>query len=385
MKLRLLSSFLLVSSLATPAQQAESSIERAKRLFNQMDANKDGKLSKEELPERLRPNFDRVDSNRDGVISREEHQAVAKRQIQERGAPPRPGTRPIPSGIEAKLDLPYAGTDNPRQRLDLYLPKLRKTEKPLPVVVFIHGGGWRNGNKSSGMNNVGRFVTSGDYAGVSVGYRLSGEAQWPAQIHDCKAAIRWIKANAKEYNLDPEKIGVWGSSAGGHLVSMLGTSADVKDLEGNLGEHLDQNSKVTCVANFYGPENFLTMIRQPSQIDRTKGDSYPEALLLGGAIPEREASAKQASPVTHVSAGDAPFFTAHGTEDPTVPFAQGQEIHAALTQAGVPSILQQMTHGGHGFRSDVLDERLNQFFDMHLRGIESKIDSSPIEVEPRRR
>lgn len=383
MKLRSIFPLLIASTFAANAQQAPNPVERAKRLFDQIDTNKDEKLSRDELPERLRANFDRVDSNRDGFISREEHLAVLTRQT--KGRPTgEAGKRPLPAGIEGKLDLSYADTDNPRQRLDLYLPKMRKSEKPLPVVVFIHGGGWRNGDKSSGANNVGRYVASGEYAGVSVGYRLSGETQWPAQIHDCKAAIRWIKAHAGEYNLDPQKIGVWGSSAGGHLVSMLGTSGDVKELEGTLGKHLDQDSKVTCVANYYGPENFLTMIRQPSQIDRTQGDDYPEALLLGGSVTEREAVAREASPVTHVSEGDSPFFTAHGTDDPVVPFAQGEEIHAALIKAGVPSILQQMTHGGHGFRSDVLDERLKQFFDQHLRGIESKIDSSPIEVQSRR-
>ncbi|SKA90612.1 Acetyl esterase/lipase [Prosthecobacter debontii] len=384
MKVRLTSLLLTIISLTAQGQQAPSPEERAKRLFDLSDRNRDDKLTREELPERLRPNFDRVDANKDGFISRAEHLAVMSRQTPSRPSPEN-ARRPLLEGIEAKLDLPYADTENPRQRLDLYLPKLRKTDKPLPVVVFIHGGGWRNGDKATGANNVGRYVTSGEYAGVSIGYRLTGEARWPAQIHDCKAAIRWIKAHAQEYNLNPEKIGVWGSSAGGHLVSMLGTSGDVKELEGTLGKHLDQNSKVACVANYYGPENFLTMIRQPSQIDRTKGAEYPEALLLGGAVPEREETAREASPVTHVSAGDAPFFTAHGTEDPLVPFAQGEEVHEALKKAGVPSILQQMTHGGHGFRSELLDQRLKQFFDKYLRGIESEIDSSPITVETRQK
>lgn len=373
--------YLLCSlSVFASAQQPAAPAERTKRLFDQIDADKDGKLSQMELPERLRPNFGRVDTDKDGFISREEHLAVVGRSLQRR---PAPGQRPLPAGVEAKLDLAYAESDNPRQKLDLYLPKLRKTEKPLPVIVFIHGGGWRGGDKGSGIGNVGRFVASGEYAGVSVAYRLTNEAQWPAQIHDCKAAIRWVKAHASEYGLDASKIGVWGTSAGGHLVSMLGTSGDVKELEGSLGKHLDQDSKVTCVVNFFGPENFLTMVRQPSTIDRTKGKDYPEALLLGGPVPEREAIAKEASPVTHVTAGDSAFFTAHGTKDPLVPFAQGEEIHAALTKAGVPSILQEMTNGGHGFRSEVLDQRILQFFDLHLRGIESKIETTPIAIEPK--
>lgn len=371
----------LSSTLAQQAPPAPA--ERAARMFENLDTNKDGKLSREEMPERLRENFSRVDTNSDGSISKEEHVAVVSRGQQKPGEARKGGVqpRPVPPEIEALRDLSYADTDNPRQKLDLYLPKARKGDKPLPVLVFIHGGGWRAGDKSGGIGNIARFVQSGEYAGVSVGYRLTDEAQWPAQIHDCKAAIRWIKAHAKEYNLDASKIGVWGTSAGGHLVSHLGTSGDVKELEGTLGKHLDQNSSVTCVVNFFGPENFITMVRQPSTVDRTKGKEYPEALLLGGAVPDREAAAKEASPVTHVSKGDAAFFTAHGTKDPLVPYAQGEEIHAALQKAGVPSLLQEMTNGGHGFRSPILDERVKQFFDLHLRGVPAEIVTSPIVVE----
>jgi acetyl esterase/lipase len=367
----------LTSALAqqTPPALAD----RALRQFEMMDANKDGKLSREELPERFRETFSRVDSNTDGAISKEEHLAIAKRGQQQ--AKKGVQSRPVPPEIEALRDIAYADTENARQKLDLYLPKVRKSDKPLPVIVFIHGGGWRAGDKSGGIGNVGRFVQSGEYAGASIGYRLTDEAQWPAQIHDCKAAIRWIKAHAKEYNLDATKIAVWGTSAGGHLVSHLGTSGDVKELEGTLGKHLDQNSSVTCVVNYFGPENFLTMVRQPSTIDRTKGKDYPEAHLLGGPVPEKESVAKEASPVTHVSKGDAAFFTAHGTKDPLVPFAQGEEIHAALMKAGVPSLLQEMTNGGHGFKSPLLDERVKQFLDLHLRGVAAEIVTPPIVVE----
>jgi len=360
----------LTLSLASLAQQAPAG---ADRQFQQLDQNHDGKISKEEMPERLRPNFDRVDSNHDGGISKEEHLAVV-------GIRKNAGPTPLSEEIEVLRNLAYADTDNPRQKLDLYLPKARKPDKLLPIIVFIHGGGWQGGDKASGQGNLSRFIQSGDYAGISIGYRLTNEAQWPAQIHDCKAAIRWIKAHAKEHGLDPGKIAVWGTSAGGHLVSMLGTSGDVKELEGTLGKNLDKDSKVTCVLNFFGPEDFLTMVKQPSTIDRTKGNDYPEAKLLGGPVSEREAVAKEASPVTHISKGDAPFFTAHGTKDPLVPFAQAEELHAALQKAGVPSLLQEMTNGGHGFQSPVLDERVKQFLDLHLRGVKSEIQTTPISV-----
>ncbi|MDZ4289459.1 MAG: alpha/beta hydrolase fold domain-containing protein [Prosthecobacter sp.] len=349
--------------------------------FQGKDKNADGKLTREELPERMRPGFSHADANSDGFISQEEYLAYLGMGAPVKGTA-KARDSALPFGVEAFRDLAYADTDNPRQRLDLYLPKDPKGDKPLPVVVFIHGGGWRKGDKSAGAANVTRLVQSREYAGISVGYRLSDEAQWPAQIHDCKAAIRWIKAHAAAYFLDPAKIGVWGTSAGGHLVSMLGTSGDVKELEGSLGKNLNQDSRVTCVVNYFGPQDFVTMIRQPSSIDRTRGRDYPEALLLGGPVPEREAVAKEASPVTHISAGDSPFFTAHGTKDPLVPFAQAEELHAALTKAGVPSILQQVTNGGHGLRSTDLDQRVKQFLDLHLQGIKTEIVTSPIEVVP---
>lgn len=347
--------------------------------FPVWDRNQDSKLSPEEVPEGLRKNFDRIDTNKDGFISKEEHQTVFSRLTKA----PIPTTPRLPDNIEAKRDIAYAGTENPRQRIDLYLPKKRESDKPLPIIVFIHGGGWKGGDKASGIGNVGRFVSSGHYAGVSVGYRLTGEAQWPAQIHDCKAAIRWIKGNAKELGLDASKIAVWGSSAGGHLVSFLGTSGDVKSLEGTLGKHTDQDSKVTCVVNFFGPENFVTMVTQKSTVDRTTAD-YPEALLIGGRVQDKQEAAKEASPVTHISSGDAPVLTAHGTEDPLVPYEQAVEFDAALKKAGVESLLITMTNGGHGFRSPELDERLQQFFDKHLRGIASEISTKAITVEPRR-
>jgi len=285
---------------------------------------------------------------------------------------------PIDS-IDVQRDLPYAGTDNPRQKLDLFLPARRADEQPLPIIVFIHGGGWQKGDKAGGLRQVASYVQSGRYAGVSVGYRLSGEARWPAQVYDCKAAIRWIRAHAAEHRLDPARIGVWGASAGGHLVSLLGTSGDVKELEGDLGPNTGVSSRVTCVVNFFGPENFMTMLRPGAQGTATGAIGA----LFGGPLSEKAADAKAASPVTHISADDPPFFTAHGTRDPLVPFAQAQELDAALVKAGVPHLLMQMTDAGHGFRSAELDRRIAQFFDLHLRGVKSDIATTPIAVEAR--
>jgi acetyl esterase/lipase len=379
MKTALLLSLLL--PLTIIAQDAQPKVNRPapEALLKRLDANNDGKLSREEIPEDRRQNFARQDANSDGFVSLDELTTF----IQGQNRTPTTGRAPFPDSVIAKRDIPYANTENPRQKLDLYLPKDRKEGgKPLPLIVFIHGGGWKAGDKAAGAGNVLRFVTSGEYAAASVGYRLTNEAQWPAQIHDCKAAIRWLRANAKEHGCDPEKIAVWGSSAGGHLVSFLGTSGDVKELEGTLGSHTTTSSRVTCVLNYYGPENFISMVTQESTVDRNSKDN-PEALLFGAPVREAPERAKEASPVTWISADDPPFMTAHGTKDPLVPYAQAMELDAALKKAGVRHLLIEMTGAGHGFRSEELDKRVRQFFDLHLRGIPAEISTEPIPAEAR--
>lgn len=286
--------------------------------------------------------------------------------------------------IELKTDIAYAGTENPKQRLDLLLPRERVGEGPLPVVAFVHGGGWRNGDKRVGIGRLAPLVSTGRFAGVSIGYRLSGEATWPAQIHDCKAAIRWIRANAEKHGLDGEKIAVWGTSAGGHLVAMLGTTGDVKELEGELGPNLGHSSRVTCVVDYFGPTDFLTMNDHPSRIDHDAANS-PESLLIGGPIQRNQEKAKAAAPLTYVTKDDAPHLVAHGSEDPLVPFPQSEALAKSLVAAGVECTLIRMEGGGHGFKNEELDRRVRAFLDRHLHGMKVEVSSKPIAVEARRR
>lgn len=378
----------IVAPSLLPAQQTAPQPNRPdpEQAFKRVDKNGDGKITKDEMPPERRQTFARQDANGDGGISLEELRAAFEAGARRNAGKSAPstgkgkGALPLPDTVTAKRDLAYAGSDNPRQRLDLYLPRDPASAK-LPLIVFIHGGGWRAGDKAGGQGNLMRFVTTGLYAGASVGYRLTDEAQWPSQIHDCKAAIRWLRANAKEHGFDPDKIAVWGTSAGGHLVSMLGTSGGVKELEGALGSHTDTSSRVTCVVNYFGPEDFQTMVTQESTIDRTTKD-YPEALLLGGRVQDVPEKAKQASPITWVSSDDPPILTAHGTKDPLVPFAQAQELDAAMKKAGAKHLLIEMTGAGHGFGSQELDQRVRQFLDLHLRGVEGEISAAPISQAP---
>lgn len=337
--------------------------------FDRLDRDRSGTLTPNELPEGVRGNFQRIDADGDGEVTRKElAEFLARRR----------GNADRIENMTIEKDIPYADTENPRQQLDLYLPRERKSER-LPVIVFIHGGGWRNGDKAGGALRLAPFVQSGEYAGVSVGYRLTDEAQWPSQIHDCKAAVRWIRANADKYGFIPDRIGVWGTSAGGHLVSMLGVSGDVTELEGDLGSHTDQSSKVTCVANFYGPTDMVGMTEASSRLDHAAANS-PEGKLLGGAIRDRPDAAKSASPVTHVSSGDPPVLTVHGTRDPVVPFDQGKRFDKALRAAGVETYLVPVEGAGHGnFRGETVNERLSDFFEKFLRDQDSvSISTEPI-------
>src|SRR5687767_10427453 len=157
--------------------------------------------------------------------------------------------------VNAQPDIEYAKAGEVSLKLDVYTPKA-ESQQARPCVVWIHGGGWQGGNKMGGAGRVGPLAATGDYVGASVGYRLTDVASFPAQIHDCKAAIRYLRANASKYGIDPNKIGAWGSSAGGHLVSLLGTSADIKEVEGELGT-TGVSSRVSCVVDFCGPADFL--------------------------------------------------------------------------------------------------------------------------------
>lgn len=286
------------------------------------------------------------------------------------------------SEVEIRLDQPYAGNENAKQQVDLYLPKKRNNDKPLPVVALIHGGGWVNGDRLGYAAAAIQFARTGDYAAVGVGYRLTKEAHWPSQVFDCKAAIRWIRAHAKEYNLDPDKIAVMGSSAGGHLSSLLGTSGDVKELEGDLGPNTAFSSRVQCVVNLCGPEDFT----KPLMFDKEKKPTLNDTAvigLLGGNYEEKHAEAVAASPVTYVSKDDPPFITFHGTADQRVAFLNAEDIHAALQKADVPSLLIPITDGGHSSvgHPEVI-ARAKLFVGKTFLGTDATIDTAPIPALP---
>lgn len=266
--------------------------------------------------------------------------------------------------IVQERDVVYSTVDGKELRLDLAYPQT-KSEKPLPVVVWIHGGAWLAGNKN---DNEAAFLAQRGYFTASIDYRLSQEAIWPAQIFDCKAAIRFLRAHAQKYNLDPQKIGVWGSSAGGHLVAMLGTSGDVKELEGT-GGWPKESSRVQAVVDFYGPTHFIKMCDFPSSFDHSTPDS-PESKLIGGAVKDNPDKVRSADPITYVTPDDPPFLIVHGDKDDTVPYNQSKLLNAALKNAGVSVQFITVKGGGHGGWNEKtkptdseITDRVVKFFD----------------------
>ena len=259
------------------------------------------------------------------------------------------------------LNVEYAPNGHERQKMDIYLPEPGKNARPVPIVVWIHGGAWLAGNKKNCPSRV--FLKYG-FAVASINYRLSQHAIFPAQIEDCKAAIRYLRANAKKYNIDPDRIGVWGSSAGGHLVALLGTTSDIKKFD--KGDNLHVSSEVQAVCDFFGPTDFTKMCDFESSMDHDATDS-PESKLVGGAIQDNKEACKRANPITYVSRNDPPFLIVHGDKDPLVPHNQSELLYDALKKVGADVKFHTVKGGGHGFRDAQVDRMVWEFFNRHLK------------------
>lgn len=242
--------------------------------------------------------------------------------------------------VAKHADVLYAEVDGHKLLLNLFVP--RDVERP-PLVVYIHGGSWRAGTF---RNCPIEWLAEEGFAVASIAYRFSDVAKFPAQIHDCKAAIRWLRSQAKEYGYDAARIGVAGSSAGGHLAVLLGTSADVADLEGTVGGNLDQSSRVAAIVDYFGPTDFVLRGKtHPERANDPKSGTYQ---LLGGAAIDLPEQARRASGVSYVSADDPPLLILHGDQDRTVYMDQSESIRDAYTRLKLPVELIVVPGGGHG-------------------------------------
>ncbi len=279
--------------------------------------------------------------------------------------------QPVPPGVVAHRDLAYVPDGHERQKLDLYLPERTAEEAadaaPLPLVIWVHGGGWRGGSKARCSPLGAGFVTQG-YAVASVGYRLTDAAPFPAQIEDCRAAVRWLRAHAEEYGLDPDRFGAWGGSAGGHLVALLGAAGDEATFD--VGENQAISARVQAVCDYYGPSDFAAFAASPGQRGRGTRPDSTLYRLFGGPLAEKTDLMKRASPVEYVTKDDPPFLIVHGTADKVVPLDQSERLHAALINAGVSSKLIVIPNAGHAtreFHSAETRGAVRAFFDAHLK------------------
>jgi acetyl esterase/lipase len=270
-------------------------------------------------------------------------------------------------------DVPYA-TLSAAQKLDLYLPTTGTG--PFPLVIMVHGGGFMFGDKSDGggLTGVDQLLAAG-YAVASINYRLSGEATFPAQIYDVKAAVRFLRANAAQYNLNPDKFGAWGASAGGNLVSLLGTTCGVPELEGAELGNADQSSCVQAVVDWFGPIDFLKMQEQLTAAGcsaSTDSANSPESRLMGAPIQTIPEKVALTNPMNFITPDDPPFFIENGTADCNIPPIQNKNFADALSAViGADKVvyisLEGAGHGGAQFETAENISKVISFLDQYLK------------------
>ena len=224
--------------------------------------------------------------------------------------------------------------------MDVFVPRVR-IHRPTPAVLWLHGGGWERGDKNG--SSGARFLASAGFVTASIYYRLSGEAKFPADIEDCKCAVRYLRANALTYEIDPNRIGIAGASSGGHLALLAATADETAGLEGS-GGWAKVSSRVRAVVSYYGPADFRTMSTDfgaRAQAAITK--------LLGVPYPENPAAYARASPITYVSPDDPPLLMVHGDGDTLVPFSQSERMLEAYLKAGLKLDLVKVENANHDF------------------------------------
>jgi acetyl esterase/lipase len=269
--------------------------------------------------------------------------------------------------IKAERNIPYVVNGHRNQVLDIYLPE-KPAVKPLPLIIWIHGGAWLGGDQS---NPPVLYLLNKGFAVASIQYRFSQDAIWPAQSFDCKAAIRFLRANAAQYNFDPSHFGLGGDSAGGHLAALIGTSGGVQGLEGDLGNP-GVSSQVQAVVDWFGPTDLLALGAQagPNSVVKHEAANSPESLLMGGPVQEKKELAATANPLTYIDKKDPPFLIMHGDKDDLVPLAQSVMLAKALIDAGVETTMITIPGAGHEgpeFRSAESQRIMEDFWARHLQ------------------
>lgn len=246
------------------------------------------------------------------------------------------------ASVPTYRDLAFASLPDARiLKLDLYLPV---HGRPAPLLMWIHGGAWTHGSKDEPP--VLSYLQEA-YALASIEYHFSHEALFPQQAHTCKAAVRWLRAHARELGYIADKIGVLGASAGGHLASCMGASNGNSGLEGRVGSYLEESSSVQAVVDFFGPTDFIHMLKFESALDHAASDS-PESLLLGDTVSRVPEKVAEANPITYISEHTCPFYIVHGDQDPLIPWQQSELLRDSLLANAIPVELLMVEGAGHG-------------------------------------
>ena len=268
-------------------------------------------------------------------------------------------------------DLNYAGDGESYHTLDIYSPN--STNKKSPLILTIYGSAWKS-NRSKASKYIKKSLikplVEAGFAVASINHRSSTDALFPAQIHDVKAAIRFLRGNAEEYKIDPSFVGVTGSSSGGHLAAMAGTTSHNKMMEGNIGSFLNYDSHVNAVVDWFGPTDFLLMDICGSKMVHDAVNS-PESKLIGGAIQENKEKASAANPINYISSKTPPFLIIHGMVDLTVPYCQSKVLKMALERANIESELISVRDGGHG-KNVFIDKYKVEMVNFFLKNLKLK-------------
>jgi acetyl esterase/lipase len=265
--------------------------------------------------------------------------------------------------IRTLLDVPFAQVDGKILLLDLHLPS--GVEKP-PLVVYLHGGAWRLGDKAE----VPPFLVEQGFAVASLNFRSSEDARFPANVHDIKAGVRFLRANAKAWGYNADRIAISGSSSGGHLAALVGVSNRHPELEGTVGDHRHVSSDVQAAVMWVGASNLATILAQTSAEGLTLRVPALQSLL--GALPDAVPGlAKLASPVAHVDKADPPLLILHGDADQTIPVAQALEMDAAYRNAGLAAETHILPGVDHVARPFFTGEPVRQVVDFLQRTIGS--------------
>ena len=261
--------------------------------------------------------------------------------------------------VRIEKDLVYGKGGDQDMMLDLALPDAKE---PRPCIVCIHGGGWRGGKRQD-MSAVAKLLAENGFVAAMVSYRLTPKDQFPAQIHDCKAAVRWLRANADKYQIQKDRIGAVGASAGGHLVCLMGTADANAKLEGD-GGHPDQSSQVQAVVSYFGPTDFI------NKSWTKEVEDFFLVPFLGGSFEDKKDRYRQCSPIEYVNKNNPPFLFFHGDKDTLVGIENSQKLMKKLKDVGVAAELVTMEGDGHGWGGEKLTRTLNQtvrFFEEKLK------------------